>query len=778
MNDATPFMSQRLRVLLIEDQENDAELVLHALRSGGFEPEHQRVDTPEAMTAALAGRPWDLVISDFTMPRFNGLDALELLQQSGLDTPFILVTGALGEEEAVRCLQRGAVDYVLKQSLHRLHSAAKTALSAAEERRRLRQAETELQASEQRHRAILDSALDAILTIDAAGRIVEFNPAAERLFGYSRDEALGQFMADLIIPPAFRERHRLGLARNLAGGEPAVLGRQIEITALRRDGTEFPVELFIQRIALAGAPLFTGFIRDITKRKRAEEEITRLAAFPEMNPNPVFELTADGTIHYENAAARALADELGFAHPVEMLPPGTADIVRDCLATLKSRVRLDVPSGKRIVSWSFYPIPDRGVVHCYADDVTEQRQITEQLRQSQKLESVGQLAAGIAHDFNNLLTVIQGYCDLLRLNVADRPRVGEAVEEIVAASGRAASLTRQLLLFSRKQVVQRSLIDLNELTRNLTKMLGRILGEDIALRLECRPGLPPVSADPGMIEQVITNLAVNARDAMPDGGRLEIATSVVALDAARVLSNPEALPGRFVCLTVRDTGSGIAPEVLPKIFEPFFTTKEVGTGTGLGLATVYGIVMQHQGVLEVASQPGADTSFHVFLPASASTGVAAPEAAVPEPAAATGTGTETILLVEDDAAMRPLLKMLLELSGYTVLTASSGAAALRMWPAHRHNIDLLLTDLLMPEGVSGKQLADHLSIDKPGLRVIFMSGYSPEIRDGAPGVEEGLNYLQKPFTHDALLRAVRRQLDSRSCATRSEDLEHRREEDE
>lgn len=391
-------------------------------------------------------------------------------------------------------------------------------------------------------------------------------------------------------------------------------------------------------------------------------------------------------------------------------------------------------------------------------DVTERRRLEDQLRQFQKMETVGQLAAGIAHDFNNILTVIQGYSDLLRMQLADRPKAAESVEQIASAGERAANLTRQLLLFSRKQVPLRHLCDLNELTGNLTKMLGRILGEDIDLRLEFRPDLPPVHADPGMIEQIITNLSVNARDAMPEGGRLEIATSVVDLDASRLRSNPEAKPGRFVCLEVCDTGSGIEPENLPKIFEPFFTTKEIGKGTGLGLATVYGIVIQHQGVIEVSSQPGKGTRFHIFFPAALHEKDIA--TSTPEPASARSSG-ETILLVEDDIVVLLLVEKSLSKAGYNVLIASSGAAALEVWQEHRDKIDLLLTDMVMPGIYSGKRLANSLKLEKPALRVIFMSGYSPDLQSGDLDIKEGFNFIQKPFSQSMLLQTVRRQLDAR-----------------
>ena len=620
-----------------------------------------------------------------------------------------------------------------------------------------KQADEALRESEERFRELAENIREVFwISSPDKLRLIYVSPTYEAVWGRTCQSLYADPLSWIeAIHPEDRARIFAGAHERQATGE-----YDVEYRILRPDGTQRWVHdrAFPIRNAQGEVVRIAGVAADITAHRQAVEEVGRLAAFPQMNPNPVLELTAEGAVIYCNAAATALAGELGFARPGEMLPPGTADIVRECLATHRSRIRLEVPYGKRIVSWSFYPIPDRGVVHCYAGDVTDQRQLAEQLRQSQKLESVGRLAAGIAHDFNNLLTVIQGYSDILRMELADRPRSAEAVAEIAAAGERAANLTRQLLLFSRKQVAQRSLVDLNELTGNLTKMLGRLLGEDIALRLDCRPGLPLVSADPGMIEQVITNLAVNARDAMPAGGRLKIATSVVDLDAAHVRGNAEAQPGRFVCLTVADTGSGIAPETLAHIFEPFFTTKEVGKGTGLGLATVYGIVMQHQGVVEVTSQPGEGTRFHIYLPAASRAETESTAAAM---SGGVQGGNETILLVEDEALVLPMMEALLRRAGYTVLSAMSGVAALAVWKEHGPRIDLLLSDLVMPGGLSGLQLAERLRAQRPGLRVIFMSGYSPDLRGGLPGIEEGINFLQKPFSHPALLQTVRRQLDSR-----------------
>src|ERR1043166_2507284 len=324
-----------------------------------------------------------------------------------------------------------------------------------------------------------------------------------------------------------------------------------------------------------------------------------------------------------------------------------------------------------------------------------------QLRQAQKMESVGQLAAGVAHDFNYLLTIIQGHAGLLPSTGSPDPLARESVRQISLAAERAANLTRQLLMFIRKQTMQPRLLDLNEVIANIFKMLRALAGDQVTLRRNLAASLPPIHADPGMLEQVLVNLAVNARDAMPKGGLLQIETFHAEIDAAYVQQQPEARPGLFVGVSVSDSGHGMDARTLERIFEPFFTTKEAGKGTGLGLALVYGIVKQHQGWLEVQSQPGKGSPFKVFLPAS-SKARAAPDPAQPGPAPG---GHETILLVEDEASLRDLVQEVLRKKGYTVLTAQTGRGALQVWEKHKVEIDLLLTDMMMPEGVSGAELA-------------------------------------------------------------------------
>ncbi|HKS36900.1 MAG TPA: response regulator [Verrucomicrobiae bacterium] len=392
-------------------------------------------------------------------------------------------------------------------------------------------------------------------------------------------------------------------------------------------------------------------------------------------------------------------------------------------------------------------------------EVAERRQVEQQLRQSQKMEAFGQLAGGVAHDFNNILAVIMGYSTLLMDDEAVDEGIKEHLKQVYSAGERAANLTRQLLTFSRKKEMQVNSLNLNEVIDNITKMLGRIIGEDIKLQCRCPSTLPPIQADEGMMEQVLMNLAVNARDAMPKGGQLSIGTDRVTTDAAHVQHNPEAQAGDFICLSVRDTGCGMTQEVRARIFEPFFTTKGVGKGTGLGLATVFGIVKQHQGWIEVESHVGVGTTFKVFLPVSPNL-EAADEKTTPR--TQIRRGTETILLVEDEVALRGLTKITLQRFGYRVLEAASGVDALSVWEQHGSRIDLLLTDMVMPDGLAGRELARQLQARKPDLKVIYVSGYSMDSEGTGFRAREGVTFLQKPYQSQKLAQAVRNLLDGKA----------------
>jgi two-component system, cell cycle sensor histidine kinase and response regulator CckA len=409
-----------------------------------------------------------------------------------------------------------------------------------------------------------------------------------------------------------------------------------------------------------------------------------------------------------------------------------------------------------------FPIADEhGRVHRVAgvaQDITARRLLEEQLRQSQKMEAIGQLAGGIAHDFNNMLVVMQLRASLL-IESESKSELREGVQQILEAAERAANLTRQLLTFSRREVRRSTQVDLVEVTNGMISLFGRLLGEDIALETRLAPQFPLTMGDPGLLEQLLMNLAVNARDAMPDGGRLAIWLDTVAIDAAHAVLHPQAKPGRYLRLTVSDTGCGIAPEHLPRIYEPFFTTKEVGRGTGLGLATVFGIVQQHNGWIEVTSEVNVGTEFRVYLPALDSSAVRTP-AEAPAARPVSLIGRETILLVEDDAAVRRLARTVLGRHGYRVLEADCGDSALQLWLAQTGPVDLLLTDLVMPGGMSGHELAQEMLARQPDLKVVYTSGYSNDLVNQRLNLEPGLNFLPKPYPAEELAATVRRCLDS------------------
>ena len=494
------------------------------------------------------------------------------------------------------------------------------------------------------------------------------------------------------------------------------------------------------------------------ERIRAETETEKLAAFVKENPNAALEIAADGTVTYCNDAAEKLAAALGKEHPRQILPEQFAQIVGDCLAAGRPKTGLLTKVDHHTISWSFNPLPASGVVHCYGEDITARLSLEAQLLQSEKMKTFGQFAAGIAHDFNNMLTIIQGHASKLLTDPALSPEMKESLTQVYTAGDRAARLTRQLLLTSRKNVMQPKLLDLREVVGSTSQMLERLVGETIALQFKSPHVLPLVHADQSMIEQVVMNLASNARDAMPDGGTLviEIAETMVGPEHAEI--NPEARSGHFVKLEVTDTGCGMDETTRARIFEPFFTTKDIGKGTGLGLATVFNIARQHNGWVEVLSRPGCGSTFGVYLPAHTQPlprfQAAAPEAVLP-----TAGGCECILIVEDEEMLRELAREILKDAGYQILEAASGREALAVWEQHSGTIDLLLTDMVMPEGVSGSELAERLVAGAPELKVIYMSGYTSE--DVSPDLLQRTNasFIQKPYGHAELTKVVRECLD-------------------
>jgi signal transduction histidine kinase/ActR/RegA family two-component response regulator len=493
------------------------------------------------------------------------------------------------------------------------------------------------------------------------------------------------------------------------------------------------------------------------ERKRAEAELQKLAAFVQLNPDAAMELNENGTITYFNEAAQRLAASVSRDHPNEILPPGIDHIIRECLTGGQCKVRLETKVEGRTFSWSIHPALPANVVHCYVEDITERLSLEAQLRQAQKMESIGQLAAGVAHDFNNMLTIIQGHSSSLLSRPTLAPEVVDSVQAVYFAAERAAGLTRQLLMFSRKNVMQPELLDLQKVVGNMSKMLERLLGETIALEFQPAVDNSFVLCDCGMIEQVVMNLSINARDAMPRGGRLTIGIETMIIDTVFVETHPQAHAGRFVRLRVTDNGIGMDSATLGHIFEPFFTTKDIGKGTGLGLATVYGIVKQHEGWVEVNSEPDKGSTFDVFLPASDQVpALAEEEAASAGPVVG---GSETILIVEDEPVLRDMARDILEECGYRILEASSGREALDVWNQRQNEIDLLLTDMVMPDGISGADLVDRLLAGQPCLKVVFTSGYTANEVNEKMLNRTCASFLAKPYTHAELAKTVRNCLD-------------------
>jgi two-component system, cell cycle sensor histidine kinase and response regulator CckA len=745
-----PQPSPSLRVLIVEDSLDMPDVLVWELQRAGFQPTVELAQTPRDFSDRLRKHRYDLILSDFRMHQWTALDAARMLQSARVETPVIIVSGALTDEAIQELLRAGVKEFVAKDRLAFLSAAVHRALEESAQRERERRLRKALEEAEERYRSVMESALQGILIHQDS--VIRFaNSACARMFGYADPgELIGRdFWQTIPAPEAWPEIQ----SRN---------GPSHSWRALRRDRTAIYVESSATVVPWQNRPAVAEFFVNVTDRVEAEEKTRRLALFPMLNPNPVLEFNARGEVTYFNAAAQSMAQKLGASALTDMLPGNIASIVANCLSTQEDRMGLEMPVEGRIIRWCFFPIASHQIAHGYAADVTDQLSAENRLRHSQRMEAVGQLAAGVAHDYNNLLSVTRGYLDILLAEAQLPNDLCDFLKQISAATDRAINLTRQLLTFSRKEAAQLESVNLNQVINDLLKMLTRVLGEDITVRFNHAIDLPDMRADVRMIEQVVMNLAINARDAMPQGGNLSLSTTVRFIDDAYIKRNPEAVAGSYVCLSISDTGAGIAPEVLPRVFEPFFTTKETGKGTGLGLATTYGIVKQHQGWIEVDSQPGHGATFRIFFPAHFELS----RAEMPHPADnSLPCGNETILLVEDEISVRKMTEAVLSRLGYQVLEAASGKEALEIWQQHPAPIDLLLTDMVMPDGMTGLHLSELLKPQQPRLNVIFMSGYTPEVLEKKLRAEPGIKYLSKPFTPQSLARAVRETLDGATSST-------------
>ena len=632
--------------------------------------------------------------------------------------------------------------------------------------------------TEECYRDFFDNSVEGICQSSPQGQLIDANKAMAEICGYASPSEFRASVVDLASDLYFEPGRRAEFVRILKEHGKA---RAFESQVKRRDGVPTWISENARAVHGPGGRLhhYESLVTDVTERKAMERELRRSEErFREMAEriSDVFYIASLDTgiwsyvsPAYEKIWGRPLAEV--YARPAlwadAVMPDDRAKVqaAREQLAQGKeSRIEYRIlrPDGEvRWIDDRSYPIrePAGGIRRAVgvAMDITPRRQLEEQLLQAQKMEAVGQLAGGLAHDFNNVLTIVIGYARLLLDHGSMPPDAVGPLTQIYSAGTRAANLTRQLLIFSRKEPVDRRAVDLNQIAGEIFDMLRRLIGAHIKLELELAPNACTTDADSGMIEQVLMNLAVNARDAMPKGGTLVISTGLTTIDAATIRKNPQARPGEFAWLTVRDTGCGIPPENLQRVFEPFFTTKSAGHGTGLGLAMAFGIVKQHAGWIEVESTVDVGTCFRILLPA-VPVEVLAPAGRLAKTASA-GRGSETLLLVEDEASVREFAVAVLRNLGYRVLQACSGVDAMEVWRWHGPRISLLFTDLVMPDGLSGAELATRLRSEKPSLRVILTSGYMNEVNGGEFPTPSGTHFIHKPYKPQALAQAVRDALD-------------------
>lgn len=629
----------------------------------------------------------------------------------------------------------------------------------------LKERTRDLGAAEERYRLLASAAFEGI-AVTRQGKVQEVNEPLAAMLGCTQEELRGRVILDFVAPES-RE----------AVAEYVRVGRmeRYEHLAIRKDGSVFPVEARARAMTLAGEAVRVTAIRDLSEQREAEKALRaseeKYRHFFEQELAAHYVSAPDGRLLVCN---EAFAHLLGFSSAAETMASDAASVYpadpsqrAALLARLaregrvdrfETEVRRDDGTLVHVIVSAVAVVegepPALREIHGFLIDDTKRRKAEAEVQQAQKMDAIGRLAGGVAHDFNNILGVIIGFGELL-LRKATPGERGK-LEQILKAANRAASLTRQLLAFSRKQVVEPKVLDLNLLLSDMEKMLGRLMGEDIDFAIECGADLGQVKADPGQIEQVIMNLCVNARDAMPDGGRLRVETRNVRIDSGGAAVGEPMPSGRFVVLSVTDAGCGIAKGIIDNIFEPFFTTKEEGKGTGLGLSTVYGIVKQAGGHIRVESEVGRGTCFNIYLPRIDDP----PEAPLEEEVEIPARGTETILLVEDDGSLREIAREILEENGYRVLEAANGEQATDIAQRHPDRIHLLVTDVVMP-GMHGRALAESLASLRPGLEVLYMSGYTDDIIARRGVLEPGMRFIGKPFTELDLLRRIRAAIDGR-----------------
>ncbi|MBN2442664.1 MAG: response regulator [Spirochaetales bacterium] len=960
-------MSIPINVLVLEDSISDYELLIRELSQGGFDPVSQRVDSARSLKDALVNNKWDIIISDFSMPQFNALDALTIINELNLDIPFIVSSGTIGEEVAVETMKAGAKDYFLKNNLNMLCPAIKREMREAKRRREHKATGKKLAESERRYRRLFESAKDGILILDAAtGKIIDVNPFLTELLDYSHDECLNKNIWELgLFKDIIKNR------TNFAELKAKKYIRYENLPLETRSGQHIEVEFVSNVYEVNGNDVIQCNIRDNTQRIRGEEQ-NRLSRevlellntredsshlirdilliiknntgfealgirLQEGNDFPYYEtngfsddfVKTERSLCRKNKAGEIVLDEKGNPfleclcgnvicgrfdpsqpyytangtfwtnsttkllttttekdrltgtrnrcngegyESVALIPLRAKDKIigllqindsrpncfteemiiffegigasvgialarkqtdlalreseerfRELFTQINSGIAVyeAVDNGKDFVFLDFnatgekidkrardhvigrkvtdvYPgieesglldilqsvwktgIPEyqpnsfykddrvsgwrenrvfklpSGKIVAVFDDISERKQLEEQLRQAVKMKAIGQLAGGIAHDFNNALTPLLTICDILLSQLDPELPIHEDIKEIQDCGQRCADLTRQLLAFGRRQPMKFIILNLNDIIVTMDKMLSRVIGEDINLIKHLNPNLGNVKADAGQMEQIIANLVINARDAMPHGGKLIIDTNNITLDAEYSKNHIDVVPGDYVMMAVSDTGTGMDAETQTKIFEPFFTTKEKGKGTGLGLSTVIGIVKQTNGHIWVYSEPGKGTTFKIYLPR---VNEESKKLQMKKQFSAESyRGTETILIVEDSENIRRIIRRILSKQGYNILETINGEEAIELINRHKKPINLLIADVIMP-GINGKELAKKIAALQPQIKVLYISGYTDSTLNRHIIPDHEINFIQKPFTLESLIVKVREVLD-------------------
>jgi two-component system, cell cycle sensor histidine kinase and response regulator CckA len=767
-----------LRILILEDVPMDAELVEYELERARIPFSSRRVDSRDGFLRELEEFQPDVILSDYTLPRFDGMTALSLARQRAPGIPFLIVTGSVNEETAVGCMKAGATDYLLKSNLARIGPAIEAALERERTHAEKARAESALAASERRFRSLVQNSSDLVTIVAPDGAILYASDSAERIVGYSPAQLVGTSLLEYIDQSDVGPLRQL--LQNGDGWPRASVTGPLEFRLHRADGT--PVWLEAVGTNLLTDATIRGIVlnaRDVSERKRADRALRdseeRYRDLFDNASDLVCMTTPAGDLLYVNNAWHEgtgyREDEIGRMQLLEIVHPDSRGHFTDVLERVLAGERLDHVE-LVFVPKSGIPITVEGNLSCTFKegqpsvvrgiyrDITERKRVEEHLRRAERMQAAGKLAGGVAHEVNNMMTGVIGFSEfVLRSLGSDDPRRAD-VEEVIKAGTRAADVTRQLLAFTRQQFLRPQVMEINAVISETEKMLRHSLGEDKNLELRLSPQAGQIRADRGQLEQVLINLVLNARDAISGNGRVTLETAAAVWDAAYAERHGGVdIPlGPYVMLAVSDTGCGMDVDVQARIFEPFFTTKAIGQGTGLGLSTVYGIVKQSGGFIWVYSEPGQGSVFKVYLPEARPAPV--PELRPAPPGSAPLHGSETVLVIEDEEVVRNLAKRGLRDHGYTVVDARNGADALRYIQHHPGTVDLVICDVVMPE-MGGRELGRHLAMFNPDLPVLYMSGYTGDDVVQRGLLDPGAPFQQKPFTPAILASKVRTMLDQR-----------------